>query len=99
MSTPFSFNSVCFVVRYFLLLILFGSVDLEEDIHLSPTSPIATLQAARDAARSPTIPVRIIVSDGVYSITEALTLGDEDGKLRQALSPCSVEAYGLALGC
>ncbi|HRQ89563.1 MAG TPA: right-handed parallel beta-helix repeat-containing protein [Bacteroidia bacterium] len=48
------------------------------DIELSPSGPIATPQAARDAARMAEKPVRILVADGQYSLTEPLVLGPED---------------------
>ncbi|WP_395749820.1 right-handed parallel beta-helix repeat-containing protein [Prosthecobacter sp.] len=64
-----------------LLLLSAASLSLATDIHLSPTGLITTPQAARDAARSALKPVRIIIDDGIYPLTETLTLGKEDSLL------------------
>ena len=61
------------VFSLILLLPGFGG-----DILLSPNGPIRTVIAARDAARSAPKPVRIIIAEGTYPITESLSLGPED---------------------
>src|SRR5690349_15239822 len=48
------------------------------DIHLSPSGPVSTPLAARDAARAAAKPARIVVADGVYPLTAALELDDKD---------------------
>jgi len=65
------------------------------EIQLSPTGPINTLQAARDAARRSTKPARIIVHDGTYSMRDALTLGPEDSQVTWEAAP---QAKPLFLG-
>jgi hypothetical protein len=50
------------------------------DILLSPTGPISTPQAARDAARGAPKPVRILVADGTYPLKQPLELTAEDSK-------------------
>lgn len=64
----------------FLLLFLLAYVPLAHaaEIELSPSGPIATPQAARDAARAAEKPVRILVAGGHYAMSEALALGPED---------------------
>jgi hypothetical protein len=64
------------VFSLILLLPGFGG-----DILLSPNGPIRTVIAARDAARSAPKPVRIIIAEGTYPITESLSLGPEDSQV------------------
>jgi len=51
-----------------------GSAAGAADILLTPTGPISTPQAARDAARGSPKPARIVVADGTYPLTEPLEL-------------------------
>ena len=55
-----------------------GVATQGKEIQLSPTGPISTPQAARDAARKAGAPVVITVAEGTYSMTEALALSKED---------------------
>ncbi len=64
-----------------LLLPLLALSASAADITLSPSGPIATPLAARDAARAATKPARIIVSEGVYSLTEAIDLSAADSEV------------------
>ena len=64
-----------------LLLSAAASLSSAADIHLSPTGPISTPQAARDGARSSPKPVRILVAPGIYPLTETITLGKEDSQV------------------
>ena len=57
------------------------------DIQLSPTGPISTPQAARDAARAAPKPARIIVADGTYALKEPLALTAEDSKTEWVAAP------------
>ena len=69
------------------VLLAAASFSFAADIQLSPSGPISTPQAARDAARSATKPVRIIISDGVYPLTEKITLGAEDSQVTWEAAP------------
>lgn len=68
-------------LRLTAALLLAASASLAADIQLSPVGPISTPQAARDAARAASKPVRIVVGDGSYALTEALSLGSEDSQV------------------
>jgi len=59
------------------------------DIKLDPAGPISTPQAARDAAREAAKPARIIVSDGVYAIADAIALTAEDSQVTWQAAPGS----------
>ena len=77
-----------------LVVLLVGSLALAVDLHVAPagsddnvgtaSSPLASLEGARDAIRALKAngplaePVRVIVADGRYALTEPLTLGPED---------------------
>ena len=61
-----------------LLLLVAATCSSAADIVLSPSGPVSSPQAAHAAGRAAQKPVRILVSDGVYPITEALSLGAED---------------------
>ena len=56
----------------------------DKTIHVSPDGPVSTLTQARDVIREwkkagpLTEPIRVVVADGVYSITEPFTLMPED---------------------
>ncbi len=63
------------------LLLPAASLSFAADIHLSPTGPISTPLAARDAARTAPKPARIIVAPGTYAVTETLTLGKDDSQV------------------
>lgn len=67
--------------RPLALLLSAASLSLAADIQLSPTGPISTPQAARDAARAAPKPARIVVAPGSYPLTETLTLGAEDSQV------------------
>ncbi len=67
--------------RILALSLCTASLSTAADIHLSPSGPISTPQAARDAARTAPKPARIVVAPGVYPITETLTLGKEDSQV------------------
>lgn len=68
------------------------------ELQVTPVGPIKTITAARDAVRAWRAgegkgreePVRIIVADGVYPITEPITFEAQDGGTREA--PVSYEA-------
>jgi hypothetical protein len=64
-----------FVPFFFFVVVTCSSAA---DIVLSPSGPVSSPQAAHAAARAAQKPVRILVNDGVYPITEALSLGAED---------------------
>lgn len=68
-------------------LLVGASLSFGADIHLSSSGPIATPQAARDAARSAPKPVRIVVSDGVYPLTGAMALDDKDSQTTWEAAP------------
>ena len=57
------------------------------DIKLSPAGEVSTLTAARDAARTASKPARVIISDGVYPMTEALALVAEDSQVTWEAAP------------
>ncbi len=67
--------------------LIFSSALTAAEIQLSPSGPISTPQAARDAARKAGKPARIIVADGIYSITEPITLGPEDAQTTWESAP------------
>lgn len=67
--------------RILALILSAASLSLAADIHLSPAGSISTPQAARDAARAATKPVRILVAPGTYPLTEHLTLSAEDSQV------------------
>ncbi|MCB1211686.1 MAG: hypothetical protein KDK97_20345, partial [Verrucomicrobiales bacterium] len=69
------------------LLLAAASLSYAADISLSPTGPISTPQAARDAARAAPKPVRIIVSDGVYTQTDSLALTAADSQVTWEAAP------------
>ncbi len=65
----------------FTLLCFFPATALPKTVHVSPDGPIRSLQAARDAVRQLkplTEPVRIIVADGTYQLTEPVVFHPED---------------------
>lgn len=77
-------------MKCFRLITILGwssAAALATDIQLLPSGPIACPQAARDAARKAPKPVRIIVEDGVYPITEAITLGKDDSQVTWLAAP------------
>jgi hypothetical protein len=57
------------------------------DIVLAPGTAIATPVAARDAARKADKPVRIIVQDGEYNLTEPLLLDATDSQVTWEAAP------------
>jgi hypothetical protein len=67
--------------RLLALSLCAASLSAAADIHLSPTGPISTPQAARDAARTATKPARIIVAPGTYPLAETLTLGKDHSQV------------------
>ncbi|MEY4482850.1 MAG: hypothetical protein RL693_302 [Verrucomicrobiota bacterium] len=75
------------MIRLLSCLLATVSVSLAADISLSPSGPLATPQAARDAARTAPKPVRIVVGDGVYPLTEPLSLGAEDSQVSWEAAP------------
>lgn len=52
----------------------------ESDVVLALGGEVGTVEQARDAARKLQKPVRIVVGDGVYEMTEPLVLGAEDSQ-------------------
>lgn len=70
----------------FLSACLFATLA-QAEIRLSPGGPINTPEAAREAARKTTKPVQIIVEDGIYPLTEPLTLGLEDSGVTWTAAP------------
>ena len=60
---------------------------LAADILLSPSGPLSTLQAARDAARTAPKPVRVVVAEGVYPLTEPVALTGEDSQTTWEAAP------------
>ena len=69
------------------LIVCNASIGLTADIQLSPSGPISTPQAARDAARTAVKPVRILVADGVYPLTGTITLESEDSQVTWEAAP------------
>jgi hypothetical protein len=69
------------LIKTIAFLLSAASLSLAADIQLSVAGPISTPLAARDAARAAPKPVRIVVGDGVYPITEAITLGQDDSQV------------------
>lgn len=63
------------------------------EISLSPSGPIATPQAARDAARAAARPVRIVVEDGDYALTEPLVLTAEDSQTEWVAAPRAAPVF------
>ena len=63
-----------------LLLVLITTLTHGADIILSPSGPISTPLAARDAARAAAKPVRIVAEEGVYPVAETLVMGGEDSQ-------------------
>lgn len=76
-----------FVMHRLVTFLALTSASLAADIQLSPSSPISTPQAARDAARKAAKPVRIIVADGTYALTQPLDLGSEDSQTTWEAAP------------
>lgn len=78
-----------------LLLAFFGaSLPLfAADLILSPGGPLATPQAARDAARQVAKPVRIVIEEGLYPVTEALALGPEDSGVTWEAAPGATPVF------
>jgi len=74
-------------MRSSFFLIFLTGFAFAADIQLSPTGPISTPQAARDAARQAPKPVKIIVAGGVYPIAEALALSAEDSQVTWEAAP------------
>ncbi len=68
-------------------LLAAASFSCAADIKLSPTGEVSTLSAARDAARAASKPARVIISDGVYSMTEALASAAEDSQVSWEAAP------------
>ncbi|MBL9154302.1 MAG: right-handed parallel beta-helix repeat-containing protein [Verrucomicrobiales bacterium] len=66
---------------------LLSSNGWSADIVLSPDGPLSTPQAAREAARGAPKPVRILVSDGTYRVTEALELEAADSGVTWEAAP------------
>ena len=68
--------------------LLFAAVSATAaDVVLSPAGPIKTPLAARDAARKEPKPVRIVINDGVYPMTEAISLSAEDSQTTWEAAP------------
>ncbi len=75
------------MIRRVLLLLAPASLAFTAEIELSPSGPIATPQAARDAARTAEKPVRILVAEGTYEMTAPLELGPEDSGVTWEAAP------------
>jgi len=73
--------------RFLVLLLSCASLTFAAEIQLSPDGPVSTPQAARDAARAMAKPVRIVVADGVYPLSEAVALGGEDSQVSWEATP------------
>ena len=71
----------------FSLLLAACTIGEAADIRLSPSGPVRTPQAARDAARTAAKPVRILVEEGVYSLDGPLLLGPEDSRVTWEAAP------------
>ncbi len=69
-----------------------GAARGERVIEISPTGEFGSLAAARDEIRRSGVsgPVRVVVGDGVYPITEAVIFGPEDSGSAEA--PITYEA-------
>lgn len=74
-----------------------GVVRAEIRIEVSPTGQFRSLAAARDEIRKrkPTEPVRVILAEGVYPVTEAMTFGPGDSG--SVAAPITYEAASGAL--
>lgn len=75
------------LLKFTALFLLVASMSGAADIQLTPSGPVSTPQAARDAARAAAKPVRIVVSEGTYSLTEALVLSPEDSQVIWEAAP------------
>lgn len=76
------------LVPLFLLAIFLGALSAPAaEIELSPAGPIATPQAARDAARAAEKPVRVVVAAGTYLMAAPLELGPEDSGVTWEAAP------------
>lgn len=80
LHTPLSklLHSMTPIPPIFRILPFLASAALAADVSLSPAGPMFTPQAARDAARSLPKPVRVIVAEGTYALTEPLMLDAQD---------------------
>ncbi len=71
-------------MKFLVLAASFGcafATAVATELSLSPSGPISTPLAALEAARQAQKPVRIIVSDGVYPLTQALELTEQDSQV------------------
>ncbi len=84
-------NSCSFIVRSLLPLVLWPAAAAE--IELAPGGPIATPQAARDAARALPKPARIVVADGVYDLAGGLELGAADSGVTWQAAPGAAPVF------
>ncbi|MDH4410842.1 MAG: right-handed parallel beta-helix repeat-containing protein [Verrucomicrobiales bacterium] len=80
-------------MRLFYPLLAFASLAGAADLELSPSGPIQTPRAARDAARAAAKPVRILVADGTYAMTGPLTLGPEDSGVTWEAAPSAKPVF------
>jgi len=88
------FFRLFFSALFLLPLLPFGAAPaFAADIQLSPTGPISTPQAARDAARKSPRPARILVADGTYSLTEPLSLSAEDSATEWVAAPGAAPVF------
>ncbi len=78
-------------MRSFIYL-LAASSALALEIRVAPDGPISSLAAARDAVRAArekgdASPARVVVSDGVYSLTAAVVFEPRDGGVSYEAAP------------
>ena len=73
--------------KFAAMVLCVATTGFSADIQLAPGGPIATPEAARDAARSMPKPVRIVVADGQYALAAALELGDADSRVTWEAAP------------
>jgi hypothetical protein len=74
-------------MRTLFLTLLVSSSLGAADLELSPTAPIKTPQAALEAARAAEKPVRLLVAEGTYAMTEPLVFGPEDSGITWEAAP------------
>jgi len=69
------------MIRPLILIFALATSISATEIQLSPDGQLKTPEAARDAARAATKPVRIVVADGIYPLTGTLMLDGQDSQV------------------
>jgi len=76
-----------FFMRGLFLFLLVSTTLGAADLELSSSGPLKTPQAALEAAWAVEKPVRILVADGTYAMTEPLVFGPEDSGVTWEAAP------------